>query len=167
MSLPTDDTERKRMQMWTFLTEYFPDAFEEVVKVAVAGNEQHNPGEKLHWARGKSMNQMDTAFRHQWDYARGVHKDTDGMYHLAKAIWRLQAELQLLIEQERSPTPQTPSPQLTGNPAYWLAWWPAAVPVACSTTKGDPSAQTSNHSGHADSAGSKLGPSHLGRLRYS
>jgi hypothetical protein len=100
--LPTEDKARKRLQIWTYLTQYFPDATLAEVEVAVAGNEQHNPGEPLHWARGKSTDQMNTALRHMWDYASGVKKDTDGQWHLAKAIWRLKAQLQLDIEAERS-----------------------------------------------------------------
>jgi hypothetical protein len=100
MPLPTDYAERKLWQMWTFLIEYFPDAFEEVVRVAIAGNQQHNPGEPLHWARGKSADQMNTAFRHMWDHKRVGPLDTDGCFHLAKAIWRLSAELQLTLEAE-------------------------------------------------------------------
>ena len=108
MSLPTEDKERKAMPLWTFLMEYFPDAFLAVFGVAKAGNDQHNgPGTPLRWAREKSKDQMNTAFRHMWDYGRGVKKDTDGQYHLAKAIWRLSAQLQLDIEQDR--------PLLRGN----------------------------------------------------
>lgn len=101
MSLPTDDKARKALPIWSFLLEYFPDAQLAVVDVAVKGNDQHNPGQPLHWARGKSTDQMNTAFRHMWDHGRGTAKDTDGAYHLAKAIWRLSAELQLTIERER------------------------------------------------------------------
>lgn len=100
--LPTTDKERKALKLWTFLMEYFPDAFLAVVNVSVKGNDQHNPGEPMRWAREKSTDQMNTAFRHMWDYGRGVTKDSDGQYHLAKAIWRLSAELQLLIEREQS-----------------------------------------------------------------
>lgn len=96
--LTTDAAERKRLQLWTFLMNYFPDAFLAVLDVSIKGNDQHNPGQDLHWAREKSKDQMNTAFRHMWDYGRGVRKDTDGCYHLAKAIWRLSAELQLNIE---------------------------------------------------------------------
>lgn len=99
--LPTDDKARKRLKLWTFLIDYFPDTFLALVEVAVTGNEQHNPGQPLHWAREKSTDQMNTAFRHQFDYGRGVKKDTDGQWHLAKAIWRLSAQLQLDIEEER------------------------------------------------------------------
>lgn len=102
LGLPTDDKARKELQLWTFLMGYFPDTFIAVANVAIAGNKQHNAGEPLHWAREKSTDQMNTAFRHQFDYGRGVIRDTDGQYHLAKAIWRLSAELQLLIERERN-----------------------------------------------------------------
>ena len=101
MSLPTDDKARKAMPILTYLTEYFPDATLAEVAVSVAGNEQHNPGEPLHWAREKSTDQLNTAFRHVWDHKRGTVKDIDGQYHLAKAIWRLKAELQLQIEADR------------------------------------------------------------------
>jgi hypothetical protein len=101
-TFPKDDKGRKRLAMWTYLTEYFPKALMAELGVAVAGNEQHNPGEKLHWAREKSTDQLNTAFRHMWDHSAGITKDTDGQYHLAKAIWRLKAELELTIERESS-----------------------------------------------------------------
>jgi hypothetical protein len=100
--LPTSDKERKRLQIWTYQFDYFPDAFLAELGVAIAGNEQHNPGQPLHWAREKSTDHLNTAARHQWDHGRGVIKDTDGQYHLAKAIWRLKAALQLQIEADRA-----------------------------------------------------------------
>lgn len=106
--LPTDDKARKALPLWDFMFGYFPDAWLEVVKVAVEGNNQHNPGEKLHWARGKSMDQLNTAFRHQFDYGRGVARDSDGCYHLAKAVWRLMAQLQLDVEADRAATAASP-----------------------------------------------------------
>lgn len=104
MRLPTDDKARKAIPAFTYLTEYFPDATMAEVGVAVAGNEQHNPGEPLHWAREKSKDQLNTAFRHMWDHKMGTKKDIDGQYHLAKAIWRLKAELQLTIEADNALT---------------------------------------------------------------
>lgn len=102
MSLPTDAKERKALQLYTFMFKYFPDAWLEVVRIARIGNEQHNPGEPLHWARGKSTDQMNAAFNHIFDYGLGERVDTDGGYHLAKAIWRLSAQLQLDIEASRA-----------------------------------------------------------------
>jgi len=102
MNLPTDDKARKALPIFSYTFEYFPDAYLAEVQVAVAGNEQHNPGQPLHWAREKSKDQMNTALRHIWDYGTGTKKDTDGQWHLAKAIWRLKAQLQLDIEAERN-----------------------------------------------------------------
>ncbi len=98
MSLPTDDKERKALPIWDGVIMYFPDALAAVAKVSKIGNDQHNPGEPLHWARGKSMEQMNTAMRHMMDHGMGNPIDTDGCYHLAKAAWRILAELQLSIE---------------------------------------------------------------------
>lgn len=100
--LPIDNKARKALPLWDFLMQYFPDAFVEVCKVAVVGNNQHNPGEPLHWAREKSTDQMNTAFRHLFDYGRGTKLDVDGVLHLAKAIWRLSAQLQLDVEASRA-----------------------------------------------------------------
>ncbi len=101
MTLPTTDAERKALPIFSYVFTYFPDALLAEVGVAVAGNNQHNPGQPLHWAREKSKDQMNTAMRHIWDYGTGTKKDTDGQWHLAKAIWRLKAQLQLDIEAER------------------------------------------------------------------
>lgn len=102
MTLPTDYSERKALPLWDFMFGYFVDAWLAVVSVAVAGDKQHkNEGKTIHWAREKSTDQLNTAFRHQFDYGMGVKKDTDGEWHLAKAIWRLSAQLQLDIEAER------------------------------------------------------------------
>ena len=98
--LPTDPKARKAMPAFTGVILYFPDVWGEVAKVSVLGNEQHNPGEPLHWERGKSTDQLDAAFRHMIDHGSGNPRDTDGTYHLAKGIWRLSAELQLTIEKE-------------------------------------------------------------------
>jgi hypothetical protein len=110
--LPKDYKARKALPLYTYLTQYHPDAILELVKVAVAGNEQHNKGEPLHWAQGKSMDQLNTATRHVFDHGQGNVYDTDdipyleaaglpnepGTMHLAKAAWRLLAEIQLLCD---------------------------------------------------------------------
>lgn len=99
MSLPTDDKARKALPIFRGPLMYFPDALLELAAICKTGNDQHNPGEPLHWAREKSVEQMDTALRHMMDHGVGNLLDTDGMYHLAKAAWRLLAELQLTIEE--------------------------------------------------------------------
>ncbi len=102
--LPVDDAARKALPILTFLTEYFPDVIVELTALCVAGNIQHSkdlaPAD-IKWAREKSKDQLNTAFRHLWDRARGVHFDADGQPHLVKTIWRAMAQRQLDIEQER------------------------------------------------------------------
>lgn len=100
VSLPTGANDRKKYPLWSGVLMYFPDALLAVSRVSFEGNEQHNPGEPLHWARHKSTDQLNTAMRHMMDYGTGNVKDTDGTWHLAKAAWRLLAELQLAMERE-------------------------------------------------------------------
>lgn len=99
--LPVTSTARKEIPIFTGVLQYFPDALAEVAKVSRAGNEQHSPGEPMHWARGKSMDQEDCLVRHLLE--RGTI-DTDGQRHSAKVAWRALAILQLEIENERPPT---------------------------------------------------------------
>ena len=102
--LPTDYKARKDIPLFDGTIGYFPLAFREMARVSMDGNAQHNPGEPLHWAREKSTDQQNTAFRHWVDHSVGVLYDGtsrhDGkpIYHLAKTFWRIGAMLQLLIE---------------------------------------------------------------------
>lgn len=93
--LPTDVKERKAIPLCTGVLDYFPLALAEVAKVSEAGNRQHNPGQPLHWARGKSADFADTILRHMVE--RGG-LDTDGQRHSAKAAWRILAMLQIELE---------------------------------------------------------------------
>jgi hypothetical protein len=97
--LPHDSAERKKYPVGTGVLDYFPLAIAAVARVSYEGNNQHNPGEKLHWARGKSMDQEDTMLRH---YLQRGTLDVDGQRHSAKMAWRALALLQLEIEGEQS-----------------------------------------------------------------
>ena len=98
VKLPTDPKERKKIPIYSGVLKYFPDAIAAIAAVSFAGNEQHNPGEPLHWARHKSTDQEDTLARHLME-AGSI--DTDGHRHSAKAAWRALAILQLEIEAAR------------------------------------------------------------------
>ena len=100
MALPTDPKARKEMPIFRGLLMYFPDACAEVANVSFVGNEQHNPGEPMHWARGESNDQEDCLVRHLME--RGT-VDSDGLRHSAKVAWRALALLQLEIEAARAP----------------------------------------------------------------
>ena len=103
--LPHDAKARKALPLYTFLTQYFPDAIAELVKVSVKGNEQHNPGQPMNWARGKSTDQLDAAMRHLFDHGVGIRFGVDGQRTLAQAAWRLLAQLQLDLEKETAVKP--------------------------------------------------------------
>lgn len=90
---------RKERPLYSGVLAYFPDALLEVAYVSFIGNEQHNPGEPLHWSRGKSADHLDCVIRHAMDHSK-TPEDTDGAYHLAKAAWRALAELQIFLEKE-------------------------------------------------------------------
>lgn len=95
-TMPTGSDDRKGVPMATGLLDYFPGALAEVAKVSKAGNDKHNPGEPLHWARGKSADHADTIMRHLAD--RGLIDPEDGLRHSAKVAWRALALLQEELE---------------------------------------------------------------------
>lgn len=98
MSLPTDPKERKKIPIATGVLDYFPDALAEIARVSQSGNDQHNPGQPLHWNRALSTDHPDCLIRHFLE--RGT-RDDDGQRHSAKAAWRALALLQEEIEAER------------------------------------------------------------------
>jgi hypothetical protein len=102
--LPSDSQERKKYPIASGVLDYFPDAIAAIAHVSYVGNEQHNPGEPLHWDRSKSTDQADTAIRHFLE--RGKF-DSDGTRHSAKFAWRALALLQLEIEADRATTTAT------------------------------------------------------------
>lgn len=97
-TLPTDAAGRKEYPMATGLLDYFPDALACIANVSFRGNQQHNPGQPLNWARGKSTDEADTMIRHLTQ--RGTI-DVDGVRHSAKVAWRALALLQKEIEGEQ------------------------------------------------------------------
>ena len=99
--LPTDAEARKGFPL-AAIFDCFPDALLAIAEVIKAGNDQHNPGQPIHWARGKSMDQDDCLLRHFMD--RGLI-DVDGKRHSAKMAWRSLALLQLEIEEAKGLPP--------------------------------------------------------------
>jgi hypothetical protein len=95
MTLPTDREERKHVPIYSGVLRYFPDALAAVAHCSWVGNEQHNPGEPLHWARGKSTDEHDALVRHLMEAGT---VDTDGVRHSAKVAWRALAALQKELE---------------------------------------------------------------------
>jgi hypothetical protein len=101
-SLPEGAGERKAVPITTGVLDYFPLALSEVARLSKKGNDQHNPGQPLHWARGKSSDHADCLVRHL--IQRG-ELDTDGISHTAKVAWRALALLQEELEAQAGWTP--------------------------------------------------------------
>lgn len=97
VSLPDDAESRNRIPMADGLLYYFPNALAEVAKVSRIGNEQHNPGQPMHWDRSKSTDHENKILRHLVDAGR---RDGQGVRHSAYLAWRALALLQEEIERE-------------------------------------------------------------------
>ena len=93
--------ERKQRPMFRGLFRYFPDALEAVSYVSYVGNQQHNPGQDLHWDKSKSTDNADALLRHLKEYAEGKKIDSDGLSILSKVAWRALAVLEIEIEREK------------------------------------------------------------------
>ena len=93
--LPDDAAKRKDIPLCTGVLDYFPDALIEVAKCSKAGNDQHNPGQPLHWDKSKSTDHGNCILRHQ--VQRGT-RDKDGVLHSAKVAWRALAQLQIEMD---------------------------------------------------------------------
>ncbi|KAF1706269.1 dATP/dGTP diphosphohydrolase domain-containing protein [Pseudoxanthomonas sacheonensis] len=94
-SLPTDAAARKAVPLASGCLDYFPAALAAVAALSQKGNDQHNPGQALHWDRAKSGDEADALLRHFLE--RGT-VDSDGIRHSAKVAWRALALLQKELE---------------------------------------------------------------------
>lgn len=91
--------ERKAAPIFSGVVRYFPDALVEVARLSKIGNDQHNPGQPLHWAKEKSTDEYDALMRHLVQV--GTY-DSDGVRHATKVAWRALAGLQREIDRERA-----------------------------------------------------------------
>lgn len=95
--LPTDSKERKATPLCTGVLDYFPDALAAVARLSKFGNDKHNPGQPMHWSRGKSSDHADCIVRHLVD--RGKVDAESGMSHTVEVAWRALALLQEEIDE--------------------------------------------------------------------
>ena len=89
-----DKTPNKSFPMFEGLLKYFPNALREISHLSLVANEQHNPGEPLHWAREKSFDHKDALLRHLTEIAKGNEIDDDDILHATKVAWRALANLE-------------------------------------------------------------------------
>lgn len=102
--LPLDSEVRKGIPIFSGVLNYFPLAIAAVARVSKRGNDKHNPGQALHWARGKSMDHDDCIARHLIDIE--TLDAATGEYEDAMALaWRALARLQELEEKRLGKAP--------------------------------------------------------------
>lgn len=105
-----DDTEkRKEFPLYDGLFGYFPNALAEVARWSVAGNNQHNPGQPLHWDMSKSTDHKNKIFRHTLD---AEEMNSEGFYEAIGAAWRALA----LAEEILLKAGKKPGTQVRNNP---------------------------------------------------
>lgn len=96
MLLPSDPVQRKGLPIATGVIDYFPLALAEIAKCSKQGNDQHNPGQPLHWDKTKSTDHADCLLRHFIDRGK---TDFTGIRESARMAWRALAFLQIELEQ--------------------------------------------------------------------
>jgi hypothetical protein len=106
--MSTDSATRKLMPVATGCLNYFPDALLCVSFISRVGNDKHNPGQPLHWAKEKNTDEPDAEVRHMLDFFRGLPPDPGlealgpKIGHLASKAWRALADLQRACDAERA-----------------------------------------------------------------
>jgi hypothetical protein len=96
---PDYHKQRKGRPLTTGVLDYFPDALLAVSELSRIGNDQHNPGQPLHWAKEKSTDHADCIARHLLE--RGKIDPASGLSHSVGVAWRALAMLQIEIENAR------------------------------------------------------------------
>lgn len=94
--LPSDAKARKDIPIYSGFIKYFPKTMIAVAKLSMIGNEQHNPGEPLHWDKSKSTDQLDTLIRHLIEVGT---LDSDRVPHDVKIAWRACANCENYLDE--------------------------------------------------------------------
>lgn len=119
VNLPLDpNTTRKDYPLYSGLLSYFPNALAYVSYVSKKANDQHNPGEPLHWAREKSTDHADCLLRH---LLKKGERDDDGLLETGKVAWRALALLEEELEFLSNPA-VTAYSNAVGEPCTIYDW---------------------------------------------
>lgn len=95
----SESADRKACPLFSGCLNYFPDALLAVARLSKLGNDKHNPGEPLHWSKGKSGDHADCLARHLLRHGQ-IDPDS-GLSHTVAVAWRALALLQTEIEASR------------------------------------------------------------------
>jgi hypothetical protein len=94
--------ERKEVAVSRGLFAYFPDALALIARHSVRNNEKHNPGEPVHWSRGKSNDHEDCIARHSLAVAIDPSALDGTEPHIICRAWRALAALQEWAEKQHA-----------------------------------------------------------------
>jgi hypothetical protein len=94
-----DSAVRKMLPVATGVLKYFPNALKCVAFISKVGNDKHNPGQPLHWAKGKSTDQPDCEVRHMLDGFQNAPAEPGlevlgRLAHKSQKAWRALADLE-------------------------------------------------------------------------
>lgn len=95
MRILADNNQREDYPLFDGCFAYFPAALLEVSRWSKVGNDKHNPGEKLHWAREKSQDHQNKILRHLLDYDQ---VEENGFIEAVPLAWRALALCQTELE---------------------------------------------------------------------
>jgi len=101
--MKNENVNRKNTPIFSGVLMYFPDAIAEIARHSKKGNDKHNPGQPLHWAKEKSKDHADCISRHlidigpNWDC---LDSETQSLHATALA-WRALALLQTVLERSK------------------------------------------------------------------
>jgi len=93
--LPTDSEARKQVPIYSGFMAYFPRAIAAVAHQSWLGNEKHNPGQHLHWAKDKSSDHLDCVARHMIDQ---LDPNLNEIEEKTATAWRAMADLETALE---------------------------------------------------------------------
>lgn len=102
-----DSATRKGQPIATGVLAYWPKTMAALSENSRRGNDKHNPGEPLHWAREKSTDEADCCVRHIVDALEAdkngapggvLELNEDGTPHLIAALWRLASWCERALE---------------------------------------------------------------------
>lgn len=92
---------RKDYPVLTGALMYFPFAMAALADCSRRANEQHNPGEPVHWDYAKSIGDGNELLRHLMDSLGPNPVDAEGVNHDVKVLWRAAETVERRIRRER------------------------------------------------------------------
>ena len=88
--------DRKNTPLFTGFMLYFGKAMNMCALHSFISNFKHNPGEPLHWSKGKSNDHGDCILRHQMDYWE--IDPENGLPMAVSVFWRGGAQLEIMLD---------------------------------------------------------------------